>query len=132
MTVDTHEQDALMGLMEPDWFKDDEGRTIQEDKYIIASKAAVLEELAFGLLRTSKTIASEAVVVLYRLNTFHFGGSQVWNPFYDWLNIIRQENRSYLQRISLELVKPEYLNSNNLGIRTLRRRHDFRRQKVIS
>ncbi|KAN0102186.1 hypothetical protein V8E51_012696 [Hyaloscypha variabilis] len=129
MTVDSHEE---YPLMDPDWFKDDEGRTIHEDKYIIASKAAVLKELAFGLLRASKTIASEAAVVLYRSNTFHFGGSQVWNPFYGWLDLIGLENRSYLQKISLELVKPEYLNSNNLGIRTLGRTRDFRRQKVVS
>lgn len=50
LTVDTHEQDALIGLMEPNWLKDDERRTIHEDKYINASKAAVLKELAFGLL----------------------------------------------------------------------------------
>lgn len=129
MTVNNHEQDSLMG---PDWFKDDEGRTIHEDKYIIASKAAVQEELAFGLLRASKTIASEAAIVLYSSNTFHFGGSQVWNPCYGWLDLIGQENCSYLQRISLELVKPEYLNSNNLGIQTFGRRRDFRRQKVVS
>ncbi|KIM94047.1 hypothetical protein OIDMADRAFT_149516 [Oidiodendron maius Zn] len=128
MTVDSHENNTLM---DPDWFKDDEGRIIHDDKYIIASKAAILEELAFGLLQASKTIASEAAVVLYRSNTFHFGGSQVWNPFYGWLDLIGEENCSYLQKISLELVKPEYLNSNALGIRTFGRRHDFRRQKVV-
>lgn len=128
MTVDSYENNTLI---DPDWFKDDEGRIIHEDKYIIASKAAILKELAFGLLRASKTIAREAAVVLYRSNTFHFGGSQVWNPFYGWLDLIGEENCSYLQKISLELVKPEYLNSNTLGIRTLGRRHDFRRQKVV-
>jgi hypothetical protein len=128
MTIDSHENNALM---DRDWFKDDEGRLIHEDKYIITSKAAILEELAFGLLRASKTIASEAALVLYRSNTFHFGESQVWDPFYGWLDLIREENCSYLQKISLELGKPEYLNSNNLGIRTLGRRHDFRRQKVV-
>lgn len=72
ITVDSHEQHSLM---DPDWFKDSEGRTTHEEKYIIVSKAAVLEELAFGLLRTSKTIASEAAFVLYHSNVFHFGGS---------------------------------------------------------
>jgi hypothetical protein len=102
--------------MDSDWFNDDEGRKVYKDKCIIASKAAILEELAFGLLRASKTIANEAAVVIYRLNAFHFGGSQVWNPLYGWLDLIGQGNRSYLQRISLELVKLEYLNVNNLGV----------------
>jgi hypothetical protein len=127
MTVESHEN----SLMEPEWFKDDKGRTIHEAMYIIDSKAALLEELAFGLLRASKTIASEVAVVLYSSNTFHFGGSQVWNPFYGWLDLIGLKNRSYLQRLSLELVKPEYLNANNIGIRTLGGRYNFQRQKVV-
>jgi hypothetical protein len=118
--------------MEPSWFMDEDRRTIHEDKYVISSKAAVLAELTFGLLRASKAIASEAAVVLYSSNIFHFGGSQVWNPFYGWLDLIGHENRSYLRRISLELVKPEDLNLNDLGIQTLAGRHDFRRQKVVS
>lgn len=125
MTTNRHEQNPYM---EPD----DEGKMVYEDKYIIAPKAVILKELAFGLLQASKTISSEAALMLYRSNTFHFGGSQVWNPLYGWLDLIGQENRSYLRKISLELVKPEYLSSNNLGIRTLGHRHDFRRQKVVS
>lgn len=128
MTVDSDGPDTLM---DPGWVNV-RGRTIHQDTYIIAPRAAVLEDLALGLLRASKTIASEAATTLYGSNTFHFGGSQVWNPLYGWLDQIGQENRSYLQRISLEMVKPEHLTSNNLGIRVLGRRHDFRHQKVVS
>jgi hypothetical protein len=132
INIDSYEDHSLMARMEPDYFKDDEGRMIHEDKFIIASKAALLKELAFGLLRASKTIANEAALALYSSNTFHFGGSYVWNPFYGWLDLIGRENRSYLRRISLELVKPRELKSNDLGIRTLGDRYDFRRQKVVS
>jgi hypothetical protein len=131
ITVESYEDKSRFN---DDWDKDDKGRRVHEDKYILASNnAALFEELAFRLLRASKTIASEAALTFYRGNTFHFGGTEVWNPFYGWLDLIGLKNRSYLQRLSLELVKPECLVSNNIGIRSLRSRTlDFRRQKVVS
>jgi len=81
MTVDSYEQHGLMARMNPDYFVDDEGRTIHEDKYIIASKAAVLRSSSFGLLRTSKTIAREAAFVFTGRIPFISGGRKSGTHF---------------------------------------------------
>ncbi|EPE34006.1 hypothetical protein GLAREA_07019 [Glarea lozoyensis ATCC 20868] len=97
--------------------------------------ATLLEELAFGLLQASKTIASEAALEFYSGNAFHFGGNPVWNPFYGWLDLIGLKNRSYLRKISLEIVRPQAFIANHLDIRVLalaRLDFDFRRQKLVS
>jgi hypothetical protein len=71
ITVNSYKHHSLI---ERDYFKDNEERMIYEDKYIIVSKAALFKELAFSLLRASKTIAIETVLILYCSNIFHFEG----------------------------------------------------------
>lgn len=129
IAVDSYEHHFVHDI---EAFKDDEGRIVHEDRYIIDSRDNLFKNLAFGLLRTSRIIASEAAYTFYRANTFHFGGSCVWNPLYGWLDQIGRTNRSYLRSISLKLVKPQKLQTNELGIRTLGHRSNFRRQIVVS
>ena len=114
------------------FYMGDNGKTIYEENFVLAPRDSVLDTLVLSLFRTSVVIGREAAAVFYRLNTFHFGGTQVWNPLYSFLDMIGNTNRSYLQKLSLELDKPSILKRDNHGTRTLGRSWHYPYQKVIS
>ncbi len=59
----------------------------------------ILGELAMNLFRTGSQIANKAKQIFYRFHTFHFGGAQVWNPLYGFLNMIGPRNLNFLKNI---------------------------------
>jgi len=124
--------DCHGGLLESAYYKDDEGRMTHNEIYTVALKDTVFSQLALGLLCTSRIIASEAAAVLYRFNKFHFGGTEIWNPLYGFLDLIGPKNRASLRDISVELDKPPCLPIDCQGVRTLGYVYDFRFRKVVS
>jgi len=111
---------------------DDEDRPTHEEKYVQSHEDPILGELAMSLFRTSIQIANEAKAVFYSFNTFHIGGTQVWNPLYGFLDMIGSRNRSLLRKISVELDKPERLRTDDHGARLICRQHRFPFQRVVS
>lgn len=100
--------------------------------YTVALKDTVFSRVALGLLCTSRIIASEAAAVLYQFNKFHFGGTEVWNLLYGFLDLLGPQNRSYLRDISVELDKSPCLPIDCQGVQTLGYVYDFRFRKVVS
>lgn len=72
--------------------------------YTVASRDAVLDKVAFGLLRCHPLVSSESAVTFYQSNTFYFGGDEVWSPLYRILKDIGS-NRVLLRNVSIEMAE---------------------------
>ena len=80
-------------------------RTISQ-KYTIEGRDPVLDEITLGLLRCQSLVSSEAAVIFYQMNTFHFDGNEVWNPLYTFLKDIGDSNRDLLGNVSMAISEP--------------------------
>jgi hypothetical protein len=72
--------------------------------YTCLSRDAVLDKVAFGLLRCHPLISAESAVTFYQSNTFYFGGDEVWSPLYRFLKDIGS-NRVLLRNVSIEMAE---------------------------
>ncbi|KIM99874.1 hypothetical protein OIDMADRAFT_55771 [Oidiodendron maius Zn] len=91
-------------------------KTISQ-KYIIEGRDQILEEITLGLLRCQKQVSSEASVTFYQLNTFYFGGNEVWNPLYTFLKGIGGSKRHLLQSVSVNVDPYKQVYQDRYGAR---------------
>jgi hypothetical protein len=92
---------------------------------IIEGRDQILEEITLGLLQCQKQVSSEASVTFYQLNTFYFGGNEVWNPLYTFLKGIGDSKRHLLQSVSVNVDPYKQVYQDRYGARITTHRRSF-------
>ena len=105
-------------------------RCSESTSTFLETTAVKFHDLALGLLRCNRTVASEACVVFYRSNIFHFIGHEVWSPVYLFLEMIGYKNRDYLRYLEIQMHQPQQVWQHPDGTRTTTV-YDWRHRKVV-
>ncbi|KAL8888156.1 MAG: hypothetical protein Q9215_004372 [Flavoplaca cf. flavocitrina] len=70
-------------------------------------RASTIMDLALGLLRCSRGIATDAAHIFYHKNTFCFVGDHEYYFIITWLDRIGKHNRDLLSSLEIEIFPPE-------------------------
>jgi hypothetical protein len=100
--------------------QNDAKQTIISQECIVEGRDPILDQIATSLLRCHLTIAPEAAAFFYQWNTFHFEGNEVWNPFYSFLQSIRDYNRGFLRNLSAKFEIRKHVYQDRYGARIIR------------
>ncbi|KAL8834408.1 MAG: hypothetical protein Q9176_007495 [Flavoplaca citrina] len=70
-------------------------------------RASTIVDLALGLLRCSRGIATDAAQIFYQKNTFCFVGDHEYYFIITWLDRIGKHNRDRLSSLEIEIFPPQ-------------------------